>query len=287
MRTLGKATILFVALLIVAGPVMAGTVAYWRFEGDLTDETGNHNGSWDYRQEQCDWYDPPHPNPVYRCACPEAAPVPLTGALNELALQIGPNFYDDNKYMSASGEDMSGGGVTVEGWFKFDVLDTGWVILAGQRYTAGDRPPFYVEVDPRRGLVFGMRADDTGGLVRIDSGFYPEEGVCYHFAAVYDPDAVDSLGDPGEQQKLYVDGVVVGWADNDYGFIGNDEDFIVGGKQYGGPCPYTYNDDVDIDEVRISNVALDPDTEFLNVPEPATMGLLAIGGVLGLLRRRR
>ena len=41
---------------------------------------------------------------------------------------------------------------------------------------------------------------------------------------------------------------------------------------------------VRFDEVRISNVSLD---EVTPIPEPATMGLLALGGVAGLRRRRR
>jgi hypothetical protein len=121
-----------------------------------------------------------------------------------------------------------------------------------------------------------VMSNDTLELRRLDLLV----NTNYHVAAT----------DDGSTVSLYLDGTLVdstsispqpnfqtfSGSGTIGGAIGNDTTIAGGITAFRG----------NIDEVRISNVALPP-SQFLNVvPEPTTASLLALGGV-ALLRRRR
>lgn len=97
-------------------------------------------------------------------------------------------------------------------------------------------------------------------------------GTWHHVAAVYDD------GTPGNfQWKLYLDGQLqTSLAYGAWGFTTNAIPLVIGAYS-----DHTANFDGEIDEFRISNGHL----QFA-VPEPASMSLLALGGLM-LVRRRR
>ena len=115
-------------------------------------------------------------------------------------------------------------------------------------------------------------------------------GQWVHLAGTWDGSAGDL--------KLFVDGVEVTTTAVEQGTTGNffpttltnplndasnDGPAAIGAIDRGGDN-FAQFFDGSIDEVRISDEALSP-SAF--IPEPATMGLLAVGGVVMLARRRR
>lgn len=143
-------------------------------------------------------------------------------------------------------------------------VQTGWFINVREGTGLGD---FYV----------------NGEDGRI-TGAYVTDGGWHHLVGTYDGDSGDEI--------LYVDGTPVAWGTVAYSSI-NSQPWMIGGAQmdasYGGGFT-TFSGD--IDDVQIYDSALSASAvAFLyanpgiTAPEPATLSLLALGG-LAMLRRR-
>lgn len=181
--------------------------------------------------------------------------------------------------------------MTVEAWIKPDdgsfdrgyerLIEKWWQYAPGtQRYRIGyDDRPDIGRVDQLQAQI-EVVDETTGALSSLSfntSNNAITKGVWQHIALTVD--------DSTKIMKLWVNGVGVGSMDiTGYklnlamlpGSQGGPDTFV-GGSPWDGSA-YWYQGS--IDEIRFSNVA----REFL--PEPATMTLLGIGGLL-LLRKRR
>ena len=160
------------------------------------------------------------------------------------------------------------------------VLRTTSSILGGivSKDWAGDEPSWWLRMQTNGTLQ--AIADDhnspdpnVNGLV---NGVSPiNDGEWHHIAFVRDAET--------DEVKLYID-YVLDAVDADDTILGsfNTRDIRIGesnggGWQFGG----------DIDFVRITSAALDPDRFVQPIPEPATLALLGIGLAGAALRRRR
>jgi len=283
----------------VASPVSAATVGYWRFEeasGNTPDVGGTAGLMTAF-------------NGPGRSSLVPANPVPQTGAANTRSFLVD----GQNDVFSTNGgvvysqftddvSDPGAGEFTLETWVN--VVD-GQGFIAGKSFTSGgasaDRG-YQLVIDasgnnPNTYRVRGKVRTTVGGFYETDVQTLPS-GITYgewhHIALVRGIDTLD----------IYVDGIIGS----------NDHRTDLAGRDFRGRVPYTIGSGIvggsagnpavfgsfgsgpegrtlngRIDEVRISNVALNPD-QFLRaaqVPEPITASLLLIGGGLLTLARRR
>ena len=293
-----KRIIALLILLGLVGTASASTIAYWRFEdgtagtehpGDQDDwyldssGNGNHLSSW--------W---DQSRPMATTDRPFTA-VPQTGAANNLALD-----FDNGTGGTEGADDLgtfgNGGGKMVEsynfvnGWtmeasFKARDLDH-WQVFMGKdgKRGLGAEQPFSFKLAPSA-ESFGIRTlflDNNDDFHFIDSAPIAVD-TWYSIAATYD----------NTDFKVYLKGE----ADADYILIGshatsvggdlgvlNSGTWTVGRGMWDGNPVDFFNGQ--IDEVRISDTALNP-SEFIAIPEPATLGLFGlIGGGMLWIRRR-
>jgi hypothetical protein len=125
------------------------------------------------------------------------------------------------------------------------------------------------------GLSYGLF--ESGGPNYFDGGFMADnvDAVPADFLTLNEWHHLALIKQPG-QYSLYVDGLLIATQilssdfDGPYLFPGDSPANATRriGYQYSGW----------LDELRISDTALSP-SEFLNIPEPGTLGLLALGGL--------
>lgn len=274
---------------LVTSVASAAPVAYWRMDdssgnASLADATGN-----------------------YAISTQQLA---SSGSTSNIAPNPLPN--PDSVYNSASTAALTGGAwrqggissspfqlkrnadFTFEGWLKGDPAAGTWQIIGGT---------LKLDSAERHGWAGWMLSARNNTLHGFDLIVYDEsstlgyhnvqyttaalaDGKAHHFALVWDGNAT------GGTIKFYMDGQAltengsgstsVAWAVQDSSL---SDEFIVGGRNLFGSPSNVYAGTMD--ELRFSDAALNPN-EFLNaVPEPATMGMLAVGGVLGLIRKRK
>lgn len=232
---------------LAQAPAFAGTVAYWQFNNDLTDSSGNgHIGT-----------------------AQGGAASYITDA-GRTALSL-----DRVKYVTAAASSD----------FQFDADTEDWTVEGMVKITSDGSYSTIIDSSgsgvwflrsKTNGLLQSAVADDATpsyceeatGTTNITSGWH-------HVAMVYDQDTDDHV-------NLFVDYVQEGAIDYDdgdpTGLIGGTSDLKIG---LNGAGNLGFNGAIDY--IRLSNVALDS-SQFVGapIPEPSTIVLLATG-LLGLL----
>lgn len=258
------------SLLIAATPAPASAstiVGYWRMEQD-TDGSAGYSIPNEVAGNPLNGSDGAVAPPV------PVNPVPQTGATNTNAL---------------GGRDAAGGNFQLNGTIPYyAALDVSSITVE-----------FFVRTTEGGGRFAGRRAGATGvliddptslralystasGSVTINGGFnFPSSnGEWTHVAFTYE----QATG----LAQLFVNGIVIGMNDGPDGEALTwpaGGDFVVGPDIDG----FTLRGESIFDELRITDMALEPSQflNVLNVPEPTTAVLLALGVAMCALSRRQ
>lgn len=270
----------------LALPAGASTVAYYTFENGTNGASVTTAA--DSSATPTDLSSWGSPLATYSSNVPVAI-IPQTGAADTLSAHIngtkGNDFYDLNASTSVLGA-FHPANFTIETWVSFDSLSNNFQTFISRDDTgnpgvgAGPQALFYLSVAATgAGGEFRVELMNASNVdVQVNSSVIPVANTWYHVAAVGDATA--------GTLSLYVNGTLVGSATGYNGLLNASTAWDLGRGQYKGGVADRMNGS--IDNVRFSDVALAP-SQFLNalaVPEPASMGLLALGG-LAIVRRRR
>ena len=264
--------LLAAGILLCQVPTYADIVGYWRFEdgsgGTAADETGTYPGDLTGFYYLDAGSGDTGPTLEGWSANVFAPTVPQTGAANTGSIRMGGGgaFVD-----LSNGQDMYlGTSYTIE---FFMMPEGGSMAFSLSPFAEVGLGFFYDPGGLTMGLQFGV------GGTELDPYFLATNiqlGVWQHIALVKEPGEY-SVYLNGE--LLYNDGLPAS-VDGPYAFPGTD---FSGDRTIGGDGT-SFNGY--IDEFRISDTALTPD-QFLIVPEPSTILLIAIGGLSLAATRRK
>jgi hypothetical protein len=268
---------LIVAMLLVfvvpTGAALIETRGYWRFEGaggTATDDMSNFDGTL--------------LGGAARSATIFGSPVPQNGLANAQSMEFFGN--DGDAVNMGQSVEVDDNDFTLEAWVNLrdassfpliagkliggNFLDRGFELQGRPDAANGGGEAGPGKWKARFAIRFGGSQDQ---VLSADLEF----NTWYHLAGVREGTGANAV-------RLYIDGNLAGSASSAHTALTSPQEFSVGGANTGGG---NFGRAVNgyVDEVRLNWGALDP-SEFLNVPEPATMALLSLGGV-ALIRRRK
>lgn len=275
----------FVAsLLFGAAQASAATVGYWRFEegvasqnpattpGAILDSSGmGNNGT-------AALVDPP--GMTYSSMVP--GPVINPGALaNTLSMGFvgGTGGSQEGIFVPDAASLDLDNAVTLEAFVNPASFGANNAIFG--KWTAGGGTSYILRLNTSGGLTAFLSG---GSNVSVSSTTTLSTDTWYHVAMTWTSSAVG--GD--DTMRLYINGVQDVTTNVFTGPINNSTSDLAIGRGIGSTSSNILFNGM-IDEARISNVALQP-SEFLTaVPEPSSviLGVLGLGGLLALRRRRR
>jgi hypothetical protein len=271
------------ALVLLCAPIQAAVVGFWaqdEISGNLIDSTGGHAPATISPLGVVDYGQPGVPNGSY-------GSILVTGAAGT-SIRYGPNASDDFFLVGSDNNNPAmnidrTGALTIMAWINPNAPD-----VAGRTYR-----PFSTGggAGTDAGWGFGLRLNDIAGTnctVRFtgyavadnDSDpFAITFGQWIHIAATYNNGAI----------IYFLNGVQLGGSDTSlFNNDGPNARATIGARLGGNDVDQTNGL---LDGVRIYNEVLTP-TQIQEaavasvVPEPATCGLMLLGGA-SLLRRRR
>jgi hypothetical protein len=264
------------SVLLAAGVTNAGTVAFYDFDGNGTasvgstilDSVGGHNGAVAGGDLLYGF------DPIAGSYLRFAADGPSVGGLgNRVVIPGNADFVF-----------TTGQAYTIEAIFCTTQTGTNGVIVSKGCDVSNPDSQWWIR-HQGNGLLRGSFEGDTGGGIEDTatsaSGTLFNDGLWHSIAFVFNGTVASKRLD------LYVDGVLKG-SDTTIGTSGvvggTDLDPVVIGEYASLAANRSFAGD--IAAVRFSNAALNP-AEFLVVPEPSSLAMLACAGALLRLGHRR
>ena len=251
----------------------ATTLAYWRFEngtaggavsgaGSVLDSASGFDGS-------------PVGGPTYSADIPVAF-LPLSGASNSVSLDL----RNGNDYVAIADPTsilIPTNAITVELWLRSGgVQPESQVLVVDHSHGWSDSTGWALQSAVGSTQIdFVIGTGTSFELARSTTNVF--DGGWHHVAGVYDQ------SDIGQEIKLYVDGQLEA-ATASIGFAPNTRDVNIGSSWHGSLPQNRFFHGL-VDEVRISDVALNASQFLLAIPEPS-LSLLGLVGCTMLTCRR-